>query len=37
MASGQYTLSMRPMHHSETYFRSNQRHDSGNEVKFEKL
>ena len=36
-ASGQYTLSMRTYAPFRNVVRSNQRHDSGDEVKFKKL
>ena len=36
-ASGQYTLSMRFYAPFRNVVRSNQRHDSGDEVKFKKL
>ena len=37
LASGQYTLSMRSYAPFRNVVRSNQRHDSGDEVKFKKL
>ena len=37
LASGQYTLSMRTYAPFRNVVRSNQRHDSGDEVKFKKL
>ena len=37
LASGQYTLSMRTYAPIRNVVRSNQRHDSGDEVKFKKL